>query len=142
MSESVFIALISTIGVTFFTGIFAVIQQGMAMKKTTIGQQQIKSVANDVKATADGARQESKESFEDLKAILIRQQTILSHQQQLNKAILRDRLRFLLKQYQDKDTVPFADKEDIDMMFKLYKDDGNNGTIEAMYKEFANRKVI
>ena len=142
MSEAVIIVLISSMGGTLLTVAGAIIQQGMAAKAAAQHASVQKAEHKEAKEVTDEIRQEHRDSFDDLKAILTRQQTILDNQTHINRVILRDRLRFLLKQHQDKDTVSYADKEDIDAMYKIYSDDGQNGTIKAMYDEFNKKKII
>ena len=142
MSETVIIVLISSMGGTFLTVAGAIIQQSIAAKAAKRHAKDQKAEHEQAKKVTDEIKRENKESFDNLKEILARQQEILNNQQRINKVILRDRLRHLLKQYQEKQSVFYSDKEDIDAMYRIYIDDGNNGTVKAIYEEFAKLKVI
>ena len=138
MSEAVVIVLISSMGGTFLTVAGAVFQQIVAAKSAKEHAASQKAEHEEAKTTADEARRENRDSLED---IIARQQKILDNQTLINRILLRDRLRYLLRQFQGADTVPFADKEDIDAMYKIYFEDGHNGTIKAMYEEFMKKRV-
>lgn len=128
MTEPIVLGLIGSFG-TFLTIVGAIIQQGMALKKSSQEQQAIKKVTNEVKETTDETRQENKEGFDDLKALIMTQNSIID-------LILRDRLRYLLKSHQGKTEVSYADKEIIVEMFKIYDAKGHNGTIKSLFEAF------
>ena len=142
MSEAIIIVLISSIGGTLLTVLGSIIQQGMAARNAKKHAQEQKSEHEESKTQQDKHEEDNKESFCEIKEILLNQQEIIKNQQHVNKVILRDRLRFLLKQYQEKDTISYADKEDIDAMYTIYINDGHNGTIKTMYEDFNKKKVI
>jgi len=135
MSEAIAIVMISTMGGTLLTVIGSIVQQGMSVREARYNAEKLLNNNN-------VGRIESRDSFDSLKDILNDQQDILKNQQNINRLILRDRLRCLLKQYQDVDSVAYADKEDIDAMYEIYCGWGFNGTIKAMYENFLTKKII
>ena len=142
MSEAIIIVLISTMGGTMLTVLGAIIQQAMATKSANAHMKKQNVAHEEAKITTDEFRSENKGALGDLKEILIRQQKTLDRQMHINKVILRDKLRYLLRQHQDKESVTYADKEDVDMLYQIYADDGHNGTIRMMYEEFMKKKVV
>ena len=149
MSEAFIIVLISSMGGTMLTVAGAIIQQTLAAKSAKGHAEKQNAAHEEIKTNTDEFRLENKDAMYDLKAMLQhqqdmldRQQSMLDRQTHINKVILRDKLRYLLKQQQDKTSVSFADKEDIDTMYQIYADDGHNGTIKKMYEEFMKKKVV
>ena len=142
MTEAVLIVLISSIGGTFLTVIGSIIQQAMIAKVAKINAESQKAEHQKAESVTSEIRQENRGAFDDLKLILSRQQDILDKQQRINTVIMRDRLRFLLKSHQDKDAVLYSEKEDIDAMYKIYEEEGNNGTIKQMYEKFIKLKIV
>lgn len=142
MSDSVLIAFISTLGVTFFTGLFAIIQQAMANKKTSSEQRQLKKVANEVKEATDESRHENRDGFDEIKSLVLALNESIKSLDQVVDLMLRERLRFLLRLYQNEVEVSYADKEIIVDMNEHYKNKGYNGTIKTMFENFDKIKVV
>ena len=134
MSESLLIVLITSMGGTLLTVIGAIVQQSMTLKRTALEQQKTSKVASETKTITEESRDENKEGFNDLKALIHTQNTIID-------LILRDRLRFLLQQYQDREYISYADKEIIVEMHDIYKAKGYNGTISKMFEHVDNLPV-
>ena len=142
MSESLMIVMITSMGGTFLTVVGAIIQQSMSLKRAAIEQQATKKVTTETKTAveetktiAQDHRSENQESFDDLKTLIMTQNTIID-------LILRDRLRFLLQQHQGKTSVHYADKEIIVEMHSVYKAKGYNGTIDKMLASFDDLPVV
>lgn len=52
-----------------------------------------------------------------------------------NRAILRDRLKFLARAYIANGSIAFDEKHDIDEMYHAYRDLGGNGALTAMMEQ-------
>jgi len=122
MSETVLVVLITSMGGTFLTVLGAIIQQIMAAKNQILEHKK-------TQVAAEETRHENQVGFNDLKAIFVIQEKIID-------LILCDRLRYLLKSYQDKTEVAYADKEIIVEMYAVYQQRGHNGTIKTMFEIF------
>ena len=146
MTEPIVLGLIGTFG-TLVTIIGAIVQQGMGLSKAAKEQKAIKEVATETNQVTTEARVESKEGFASIEAFLLDMQAKLEEKlDKLQSSFLKltqERLRFLLTQYQDSDTITFSEKEILDGLYKDYSDAGWNGTIKAMYeRECARLKVV
>lgn len=135
MSEAVLIVLITSMGGTFLTVVGAIVQQIFATKDLKREEKKTQTITKETKEVAEETMQETKEGFGDLKDIMLSQDLIID-------LLLRDRLRHLLRSYQDKTEVPYADKELIVEMHQIYQKRGHNGTIHTMFEAFDKLKVI
>lgn len=135
MSDAVLIALISTMGVTFLTGLFALLNQRAAVKNTS----KTKEATEETKQVAVESRQENKDGFINIDSRLDNILTILSELRHTDGVVLRERLRFMLTQYQDKEKISYTDKESLDDMYEIYRASGGNGTIKGMYESACTR---
>ena len=142
MSEPIIIVLITVIGGSMLTGLSSIIQTAMTTKANKKHADQRKSEYEETKAVRDEHREESKTALSEVKDILKSHQEIIDKLLKMNNTIMRDRLRFLLKQYQEKDSVPLAERENIDEMYELYEENGNNGSTKDMYLDFKTKRII
>jgi len=122
MTEPVLIVFITSIGGTFLTVLGAILQQALAGKTQLAEHKKTQTATKTI-------QHDTTEGFTDLKAIMLTQQAVID-------LILRDRLRFLLKQYQGKEEVSYADKEIIVGMYDIYRSNGHNGTIRTLFETF------
>lgn len=147
MSDAVLIAFISTVGVTFLTGIFALITQIMA-KATTTEQQKIKEVTASTNKIAAATKQENIDSFEELKvsiAAILEDVALLKDLHEdikvTNDLIMKKSLRQSLKFHISEGSVPESEKDLLVKLFEKYEESGYNGTVKTMFKKFDDLPV-
>ena len=147
MSDPVWIALISTVGVALISGIFAIITQKIA-KATTTEQQKIKEVTASTNKIAALTKQENFDSFEELKvsiAAILEDVALLrdliEDVKETNDLMMKDRLRQSLKFHLAEGSVPESEKDILVKLFKKYEEGGYNGTVKTMFKKFDDLPV-
>lgn len=121
---------------------------GAILSTITLGGIMIKFLKNNLIQIIDRANEPQNQDIKDIKENLEKIQNTtndLQHNGQADRiamqAALRSTITNIYFKYKDKDSIPYYEKENLEKLYRAYRDIGGNSFVEDLYTKLITKKV-